>query len=365
MLVRQPLILVSGSFKTRPVLIPLQTASITLRLWLPTTARPRVWDSTGRLRVGLVLTVDGVEHRCTGQASGGIRRRLDGSEASEYVLTYHPTWGWFGERIGRTRRLGETRKQTYTAHVEIELLSGTVATEIEVTSTESPAPDRPFHSSVAFDAATSVAEFNGDGIVSLTHTSTGANRAVFAGVGGSHDVAPVTSASTTYGGTAMTEMWDLVIGDNFSGAGYRLAGQATGAQTVTNTMDAVPNNHFLGVISMTGVDQVTPVGTPVTSTGQAASYNVTVAGVGVDDLVVDHVACGWASVTTGADQTQRYTEGAGFLLVAGSTQLGSAGGVMSGSDPGGGFSADFAVGAVAFKPAAVTGRVLVAPYSPA
>jgi hypothetical protein len=56
----------------------------------------------------------------------------------------------------------------------------------------------------------------------------------------------------------------------------------------------------------------------------------------------------------GADQTQRYAEdligSAGDeIYLKGSTQLGSAGGVMSWSNDG---TADWGIGAVAFKPAA-------------
>lgn len=352
LLSRQPLTLTRlSAFKSEMVALDPQTDVITLRLARPTTLNPRAWGSSDRLRVSLVVTVDGVEHRCTGQASGGVRTRA-AVEQGEYILSYQPTWGWFGARTGRTRRLGETRQSTYTAHVEIELLAGVlVETEIEVTSTESPAPDRPFHSSVAFDAATSAIEFTGDGTLSLTHTSTGSDRAVFAGVGATGGA----SMSVTYGGAGMTELWDLSAPNTFTGAGNRLAGQATGAQTVTSTVAGDSGNHALGVISMTGVDQTTPVGAVVTTSGNAFSASVTVLSVGTDDMVVDSIASGWGEHTPGADQTERYARGAGFLEIAGDTQPGSAGGVMSHSTDGGSpnfFSDDFILGAVAFKAAA-------------
>lgn len=209
---------------------------------------------------------------------------------------------------------------------------------------------------VAFGSATSAQELSGDGVLSLTHTENGANRAAFAGVGIIATNAEQNSTGVTYGGTAMTEMTDTPVGFNTGQATYRLAGIATGAQTVTSTIvDTTPFTHFLGVISMTDVDQTTPVGTPVSATGTLSPATVTVGSVGADDLVVDNLMLGGAlaAPAIGADQTQRYTEseapngGEG----RGSTQPGTAGGVMSWTfalNPIDGWG----IGAVAFKPAA-------------
>lgn len=209
---------------------------------------------------------------------------------------------------------------------------------------------------VAFDAATVVLETSGDGVVSLTHTSTGTNRAVFAGNHGAIAGTAPASTSITYGGTGMTEMWDFQHDTSWGQAGYRLAGQATGAQTVTSTLAAAVDDHFLGVISMTGVDQTTPVGTPVTNSATSAtSRSATVTDAAADDLIVDQLGEYWASggaPTVGADQTVRNSSGGSGVSLHDyfrqSTQPGTADDVMSWSWTG---ATQCSIGAVAFKAA--------------
>jgi hypothetical protein len=203
---------------------------------------------------------------------------------------------------------------------------------------------------IAVDAATDVHENSGDGVVSLTHTSTGSNRAVFAGVCGT-DVDALTSTSCTYDGTAMTEMWDVTSGV-FMNAGYRLAGQSTGAVTVTSTIAAdIPIRQGLSVVSLTGVDQTTPVGTPQSATGSTSPASLTLASVGSDDMLVDFLFLQDAgTITIGANQTERTTEDlADSWFAKTSTQSGADGAVMSWTFSASGVS--WAYGAVAFKAA--------------
>ena len=335
-----------------------QAESLTVRISRPTTANPLAWDESSTMKVNIILEVDGVEHRATGQATGGIRLN-EGIEVAEYTLSYTPTWGFFGARGGTTKRLGETKTSTYTARVELELLSGSISTDIEMTYTTASAPDVPFHNSVAFDVATDGQEATGDGVITISHTATGSNLAAFVGVG-NRDTAGSLGA-TTYDGVAMTEMWDSVYEANVAHAGYRLAGISSGAKSVVNTLvNTTPTTHVVGVITMTGVHQSTPVGTAVTAASTGIQPTVTVASVGTNDLVVDSIFSNIVTTTTeGADQTVRYTENIDTDQFRGSTQLGSAGGVMSWTvddvfDPWG-------LGAVAFKPApgtvALTGTV--------
>lgn len=204
---------------------------------------------------------------------------------------------------------------------------------------------------VAFDAATDVLESAGDGVVSLTHTATGSDRAAFAGnclIAGT-----TTTASITYAGVGMAEIWDFLQADGRAQAAYTLAGPSTGAQTVTATCDSGnPDFQVLGVQTMTGVDPTTPAGTPVTASGTTGTtISVTVGSVGADDLVVDQAffyTPGTSSI--GADQTLRNTENPSIYFVRQSSQAGSAGGVMS-WDSTDTFTA-WLLGAVAFKPAA-------------
>jgi uncharacterized membrane protein YgcG len=356
-------------FRTPPVPLGALTAAITVTLQRPTTARPLRWDSTGRLRVSLVMVVDGVEYRATGQTSGGIRLDRSGNEASEYVLTFVPTvlLGDTARTYLRTAvkdaegfyndvplsRLGETGS-VIEGYLLLEWLSGTIETVVTAAVTgEAPAPRIRWKNSVAFDAATSANEVNGDGILSLTHTASGTNRGVFAGGGNSSGGGGRLSTSCTYAGNAMTEQWDFVASPFYGNAGYVLAGDTnipTGAQTVTQTLAAGPDEHGLGVISMTGVNGTTPAGTPATASGSSTAASVTVTDAGADDLIVDNLYVDGVVPTVGADQTQRYAQDAigGFNYLRGSTQPGSAGGVMSWS-----FSstAPWLLGAVTIKAA--------------
>src|SRR3989344_3571475 len=129
-----------------------QAESLTIKIARPTTATPLDWDENSTMKVNIILEVDGVEYRTTGQATGGIRINRRGQEATHYSLTYKPQWGFFGAREGKTKRLGETGS-TYTARAELELLSGNISTDIEMTYTTASAPDVAFHSSVAFDTS--------------------------------------------------------------------------------------------------------------------------------------------------------------------------------------------------------------------
>jgi len=353
---KQPVSLSVASpvFSTAPVAIDPLTSEITLRVSRSTTVTRLTWAADTKVNVALIVFLDGTRYECVGTVSGGIRTRRDGVEANQYVLVWTLPWGFFGARSGTAKRLGETRGGIYTAHVELTLLSGTVAvTDVEVISIEEPAPQVPFRSSVAFDAAALVEEIAGDGVLSTSFTSAGSDRAVFCGISIGAEPPTPTSSSCTYGGTGMTEMWDEPVGSGGSDyrrhAGYRLAGQATGSQTVTSTLSGALDEHILGIISMTGVDQTTPVGTPVTQVALTGTTStVTVSSVGADDLVVDNLNHGAVTPTIGADQTQRYTNTSGDVQAKGSTQPGSAGGVMSWTHS----STEHLLGAVVFKAAA-------------
>ena len=321
--------------RTTPIVLDPLTACISLRLCPPRRTT---------VRVSIVVTVDGEEYVATGQTSG-------------YGGAYALRWGLpVMVRGGRILRLGETARSRLTAHVRVERLRGHGALDLRrLLATTAPTPRFTLHNSVAFDAASVVNEDGGDGVVSVSHTSTGSDRAVFAANGNRWDGnGAVASTSMTYGGTGMTEMWDFIydVATQLAQAGYRLAGQATGAQSVVSTLAGAAVEHSLQVISMTGVDQTTPVGTPQTATGTVGPATVTVTGVAADDMVVDNYFSGGAgdTFTVGANQTQRNTNDAGSSVIRGSTQSGADGGVMSWILTSG--DREYGIGAVAFKVAA-------------
>jgi len=350
------------AFVSVPVALDPRTASLEVRLRRPTTLNPLAWDATGRVEISLVIVVDGVEYRCVGSTSGGIRLAGDGTDAAEYVLRYEPPCGFFGAREGRPRRLGEGAV-SYQARVEVRLLRGAAATDVLVMSEALPAPAMPFHSSVAFDAASSAIEAFGDGVISFSHTATGANRAAFMLVGSRGDALTPDPTYAGGGGTpTLITGWDIAGVPFVNMKGYSVVAPATGAQTVTSDLtDTSTSDHFLGVVTMTGVDQTTPVGTAVFDGPgfEASPVSVTVASVGADDLVVDGLVS-QAVPTVGADQTSRASQDGSFPSHWRiSTQPGTAVGVMSWTYTGG---TSRLLGAVAFKQAAAGGAALDEPH---
>lgn len=340
------------------------TSAITVKLRRPTTSQPLNWSANSTVRVSLVFLVDGIEYRAVGQVSGGIRLDRDGGEIPEYSLTYNPTV-LFGDKARAyiktaipdqdgfyndvpLTRLGETGS-TIQGYLLLERVRGTINTIITIAATtEAPAPTVRTKNSVAFDAASTVYEGGGDGVVSVSHTSSGSDRGVAAHVS-TVDFAPNPgNSSVTYGGAGMTEQWDITIATYYGIAGYTLLGQSTGAQTVTATANSTsPTDHALGVISFTGTGSV---GTAFTQTGNSSTASVTVSGVDNDGMITDsfvNASLGVSSI--GADQTQRNDLDGAWATARSSTQPGTAGGVMSWNFP---FSGDWGIGAIEFKPAA-------------
>ena len=330
--------------------LPILTSGILVKISRPKTIAPLAWGALDTIRIRIVMELDGSEeHICQGQAKGGIRVNRSGIEVDAYELLFSPTYGFFGKREGFAVRLGERSRLSYQCRIEIDALAGILESDIEVIGFDAPAPQYRFSSSVAFDAATDAVETTGDGVLSLSHTSSGENLGAFAYSSNNSFPAGKTSSGTTYAGVSMTEKWDETWSSGNSGhAGYVLAGQATGAQTVTNTLSAAPaNEHFLGVTSMTGVHQSVPAGTSATAQGTGTASSVTASDAATGDLVVDGVSqIDTGTTTAGADQTERWGQDTGQSLCRGSSQPGSAGGVMTWTFTG---SNQWVAGAVAFK----------------
>lgn len=177
----------------------------------------------------------------------------------------------------------------------------------------------------AFDAATSAEEEAGDGTISLSHTAGGSSeRAIFAGVGASVNSGVRHSNTLTYGGSGMTEDWDAfdnaTTGNLCSGYHLAIGGTLTGSQTVTNALTGAGGTldyHTLAVVSFTGVDQTTTVGTPqfnAEDTPDTSSpVNHTVTGLAAGDIVVDHLMplCTGTPAKENAAQTERTSQNSG------------------------------------------------------
>jgi hypothetical protein len=212
---------------------------------------------------------------------------------------------------------------------------------------------------VAYDTAVDAIELGGDGVLSLSITATGSDRAAFVGSAHSHSSSSINGA-TTFGGGATTELWDYqcdasALGDNKNRtAGYSYVAPPTTSTTVTNTLDSAPAYwQVIGCITLTGVDQVTPCGTAVTAEGASNTPSVTVTDAVSGDMVVDCLSTIYessgVSETAGANQTSRCSERPDAQDCWGmSSQAGADGGVMSWT-LGSSFSPYWGLGAVAFK----------------
>lgn len=169
---------------------------------------------------------------------------------------------------------------------------------------------------IAFDNV-STSTFTGSGSsFSWSHTSTGSNLALYVGISSILR----TVSSVTYNGTAMTKAIQQqgASGDVYS-TGMYLANPSTGANTVSVTLSASDLESFGGAITLTGVDQTTPVN--ASSSAPAFSDSVTVGQE--NSWIVDNlgVAQG-SSLTVGAGQTSRWNElnGGGDTRVVGSSK---------------------------------------------
>lgn len=213
---------------------------------------------------------------------------------------------------------------------------------------------------VAIDQATSAEEIPASGTtLTVSISPTGSNRAAWVGGWGANDPRP-SDMSATFGGVSMVEQGDLATGGDYGRlAGYSLAGIGTGSQSVVlTTVGIAGGEQLVVVLTMTSVDQTTPVGTPQTVANAAATgtSTLTVTSVNATDLVVDVLGHDFSlDETVGADQTVRASKvassGDEALLI--SSQAGTAGGVMSWTLGG---SSAFGIGsaqiAIAFKEAA-------------
>ena len=183
----------------------------------------------------------------------------------------------------------------------------------------------------AFDAASSAyAEGNAD--ITFSHTCTGSDRLLL--VMASVNASDATSiAGATYNGVAMTLVTSIDNTDSFANTItylFRLIAPATGANNIVVDVEGAPGNVAVSAASFTGVHQTTPLGTPVTGTGNNSDTpSVTVSGA-TGDLIVDFLGTlgNAISGTPGTGQTSRSSnpnaEASSFI----STEAGAASVVM-------------------------------------
>lgn len=350
--------------RSRQAPIHAQTEWVRLTIARPTDANPVDYPADCELRISLCVQAGTEVYRTTDTDRGGIktvsrRFRLDYQQATT-ELGYHLPTGFFGRRSGFPSRLGEGRA-AFVAWVEIECVRGSCNTTWTLDSNVRAAPKDKFHSSIAFDAASSAASSSAGNTISVTHTATGSDRVAFIAVlcdGGDFS----SSNTATYDGNAATALWsfsDAGVGnDRLSALYVKDASLGSGAKSVVGTCNGgtAYNVKAIGVCSLTGVDQTTSVGTSPSPNGNnvgGTTPSVTVSSPASDDCIVD-VLYAWANTGTpspGANQTQRgpTTTAVSQFFLSMSTQFGSDGGVMSWTKD---TNWEYAIGATPFKAAA-------------
>ena len=214
---------------------------------------------------------------------------------------------------------------------------------------------------IAFDATSnsgaitdSISPFE----ISWSHTCTGSDRLLVIGVG---HIATETVNSCTYNAVSMTLVATVntATGDQISL--FYLANPASGANTVLVTMNTIFSVGIGMAVSLTGVNQTTPLdASDTTVTENADSVTSTVVTVADNCWIVDAVAMVGTQTLTVDGQTQRQnvtpvggnvcgmsTKGA--ITPAGSTNI-------NWNDGGGAGTPDWAHVAASFSP--VTGAII-------
>lgn len=185
---------------------------------------------------------------------------------------------------------------------------------------------------VAFNAATS--DQNDNQVLTFAHTTAGSDRILIVAVG--IFSTQVTVLGVTYNAVAMTSIASIRTGGAFLEL-WQLVAPAIGTNNVEVTLSDPPDrSQAVGAMSFTGVDQSTPLGTPV-SGGGTGSDNLTslIVASAVADLVIDGVAeqpdGAFGTLTVGAGQTERYKEPnpGNRVRTSGSTEPGAASVTMS------------------------------------
>jgi hypothetical protein len=169
---------------------------------------------------------------------------------------------------------------------------------------------------VAYNAAS---QASGDSAgPSVSHTAAGSDRFVLIGVGIGNSS---TISAISYGAQTPT-----LISANGAISLYRLTAPNTGAQTVSVTLSATAP-YALGVISFTGVDQTTPVGTHATATNDGQTSISTSVSSAADRMVADLAFMVFNIMAADGTQTERVSVDSidgGFISAGMSTKPGSA-----------------------------------------
>jgi len=208
---------------------------------------------------------------------------------------------------------------------------------------------------ITFDnkTTTSAASVN---LITLNHTTgSGSNRLMLVGI--SLKVDKGLPTSVTYGSSTLTQVGSIKNGTNAAVYLYYLLNPTSGTDIVSvNFTQAVSSKGcVIGVVTYSGVDQTTPLGTYATNSGNSTSASVTVSSASTQ-LVIDVLdARQNTTVTPSSGQTKVY----GDIVLSevdglSSTKAGASSTTMSWTL---GASHEWALLAVPIKPAVVNSTV--------
>jgi len=180
--------------------------------------------------------------------------------------------------------------------------------------------------------------------VTVSHTTgTGSNRLMLVGISQKNR----TVSSVLYGTTPLTLVGENISNNNARISIYALVNPPSVTANVTVNFSANPDRGaIVGVMTFTGVDQSTALGTfaSAQANSSAQTLNVTSA---TGELVFDVIAKRNQTITVGTSQTQRWNISSGSDINGGaSTKAGSATTIMSWTAA----NSDWAMGAVSIKP---------------
>lgn len=181
--------------------------------------------------------------------------------------------------------------------------------------------------------------------INRSHTFTGTNGLLLAAV----HLYNATVTDCSYGVQSLSYVTTASI-SAVNVEVWQLKAPTTGAHTLTCNLSGVSTNVVLGITTFTGVNQVTPIGTPITSATVDIFTTIDVSGA-VGGLVVDFVTVDTEVPSIGASQSSLYSDVSGFIKAASSYETGTGTDTMSWSWPSGQYSSQ--IGFV-IKPSAAT-----------
>lgn len=220
----------------------------------------------------------------------------------------------------------------------------------------------PVLAAPAFDVA-STGTSTGVNTVTSSHTLGGGCANSYAVVDVAWQLAtPGTVSTVTYGATSLAQIIAQTDGNgDIRIEKWGVKNPPTGAQTVTATFSDTPNSATLTTRTYCGVDQTTPLGTPVSAVNSDATATVDVTSA-TDELVVDGVVTDATGdpIVVGADQNERsnFAQDSSNHTQGTSDEAGAATVTMSWTLN----AAEYwAIVAVPLKPAVATTRRSIAP----